>query len=1095
MKNFSQINVENLFNKVEKFYKIFYINKLIKGIITSIAIIVGLFLTFNVIFYYASIPNWLRYGLFYGFIISLFFNVYYWILIPSSKLFRIKDGLSSEEAAKYIGSYFSEIGDKLVNTLQLHSHAELNELTLAALNQNSKSFEKFEFEKAVPGIDEDRRLWITLIPFLFFGTVWFSNSALITKGTERFVNYETDYSLIAPFTFDFNNQILVSEGEDLELEVRLHGEEISDQLWINIYGSSYRMIKNGNLFTYTLKNVTSGFGFNFSDGRFSSKEGIIDVIRNPILENIVVEIEFPEYLNKSKDRAISPSFLEIPKGSRIEVMGTGDYFENEIVHFEDVTIPSVGGLKSFSFKKVVEENGFLKIFLSDFNGDQHEVFVCDIRVIEDRYPDITVANVGDNSGAFIGNLEDDYGFEKLEVIIKSDSGSDVSIVPFSGSKTNGSFVYELDLDVFVSDVSVQFVVFDNDRVRGYKSTKSKLFKVDVLSDNELENELNAATDELKRDFKKTLVRSQKLESELEKVNSELMGKKELSWADEKKVQDLLKEVKSIDENLEELNKKVKDSNKKMNEMQDPSQQLLDKQNQIEDLLNKLMDDDTKKLLEELQKMLDELDKEALQEQLQELQKNQNELNNDLDRDLEILKQMEVERQFDLAKTRLDSLQRKVERELVKEYGNSESEEQLDNQMDLEEEFEELRRQMERMDSLNEELDEPNELGIDEDKLDEISEEMRESTDSMKNSDSKKGEKKQSEAQKKMEEVLEKMESSASLGGGSQEGEDLEALRRLLENLLVLSFDQESNMMEVKEVNDSDPRFVELTMEQLNLLDNSRLIRDSLNALSVRVPQIESTITKEVRSIESNMDYSISELGERRRAQAGIHQQKSLTSINNLAVLLDEIIQQMQEQQKNKNKGDGSCSKPGQGNPKPSVGNSKKKQEQLAKQIEKMKKGLEKGQKPGKMNPGQIGAGKSGEVAKLAAQQEQIRNEIRKMRDELQKEGNLEGAGSLKELEKMLDKNEEDLINLELDNEFFARQRDIEIKMLEAENATREREKEKKRESHSFRLVQDNNSELLLEYLEKKQRELELLRLEKVQFSGYYKRQVSSFENE
>jgi hypothetical protein len=369
--------------------------------------------------------------------------------------------------------------------------------------------------------------------------------------------------------------------------------------------------------------------------------------------------------------------------------------------------------------------------------------------------------------------------------------------------------------------------------------------------------------------------------------------------------------------------------------------------------------------------------------------------------------------------------------------------------------------------------------------------MKDAKDSSDEGNRKESSESQQSAVEKMEEMKKKMEAGMYLAS-SQEGEDLEALRKILENLLVLSFDQEAVMNQVKVVDKSDPNIVDLTQTQLELFNNSEMISDSLYALSARVPQIESLVTEELKQMDKNMVAAIDELKERQTGQAALNQQKSLTAINNLLVLLDEIIQQMQEQQKKKKEGSGSCSKPGEGKPKPSMGKSKKKQEELAKQMKAMKKKMEKGQMPGKRNPGQMGEGMSMEVAKLAAQQGQIREQIRKMRDELQKEGNLEGAGELKKLEELLDENEEDLINLNLDNEFFARQNEIEVKMLEAENSLREREKELKRESNTAVNYTKETGVNMEDYLKEKQKELELIRLANPKFSDYYRTKVGNF---
>jgi len=175
-----------------------------------------------------------------------------------------------------------------------------------------------------------------------------------------------------------------------------------------------------------------------------------------------------------------------------------------------------------------------------------------------------------------------------------------------------------------------------------------------------------------------------------------------------------------------------------------------------------------------------------------------------------------------------------------------------------------------------------------------------------------------------------------------------------------------------------------------------------------------------------------------------------------------------------------------------LGDSKKKQNELSKEIKKMKDGLKKGEKPGKLNPGKLGEGMSMEVAKLSSQQSEIRKELRRLRDELAKEGDLSGAGELKKLEDLLEKNEEDLINLKLDHEFFERQADIEVKMLEAEEALRTREMEQKRESVSGNDYVKSTSSVLEDYLRLKQKELELLRLVNPTLNKYYKGKVNVY---
>jgi hypothetical protein len=60
----------------------------------------------------------------------------FFIFKPFFYFVRSDKALTDEEAAKHIGRHFYHINDKLLNTLQLYSQDNSNELTKAAISQN-----------------------------------------------------------------------------------------------------------------------------------------------------------------------------------------------------------------------------------------------------------------------------------------------------------------------------------------------------------------------------------------------------------------------------------------------------------------------------------------------------------------------------------------------------------------------------------------------------------------------------------------------------------------------------------------------------------------------------------------------------------------------------------------------------------------------------------------------------------------------------------------------------------------------------------------------------------------------------------------------
>ena len=109
-----------------------------------------------------------------------------------------------------------------------------------------------------------------------------------------------------------------------------------------------------------------------------------------------------------------------------------------------------------------------------------------------------------------------------------------------------------------------------------------------------------------------------------------------------------------------------------------------------------------------------------------------------------------------------------------------------------------------------------------------------------------------------------------------------------------------------------PHYVELTQHQFKIKDDFKLVEDSLQALANRQIQIESIITEKVSEIKSSLKSSLEELEERRVNTANEQQQRSMKSLNDLALLLAEAMQNMQEQMASDMPGSQACQKPGKG---------------------------------------------------------------------------------------------------------------------------------------------------------------------------------------
>ena len=280
---------------------------------------------------------------------------------------------------------------------------------------------------------------------------------------------------------------------------------------------------------------------------------------------------------------------------------------------------------------------------------------------------------------------------------------------------------------------------------------------------------------------------------------------------------------------------------------------------------------------------------------------------------------------------------------------------------------------------------------------------------------------------------------------------MQALRQLLENLVGLSFDEEDLMNSFERVNVNTPRYTELVQEQFKLQDNFKLVEDSLQALSKRVFQIESFVTEKVTEVKSNFRSSLKDLEERNKNQASAYQQMAMKNINDLALMLSEVLGQMQQQMSSMMAGKQMCSQPKDGKGQqqgPPQDKMSQGQQQLNQQLKKLQNGMQQGE-----------GVTSKQFAEMAARQAAIRKAMQQKQKELKEQGKGPGNG-LQELIDKMDESETDLVNKKLDFETVKRQQDILTKLLEHEKAEREREFDEQRKSETAQQMETKSSAII-----------------------------------
>jgi len=1096
------------------------------------ALFISFFLLVIAIEYNLHLSKTFRTFLFYSYVLSGAFILFFYILRPLAGLFKLSKRLSNTEAAKLIGNHFPNIDDKLLNTLQLYNEFDgINQSDLwileAAIDQKTELLSPIPFHTAISFSINKQYLKYFLPPLIILLFVaWYSPNA-ITDSSNRIINYDKEFIEKAPFQFEIiNDKLECLQAADFTLEVKITGNTIPNEVFIVIDNYPFKVKSTSKIgFEYTFKKLLNNKSFYFKSGKFNSPIYELIVQPKPKIISFSIDIDYPNYLNRKKETIKNAGDITIPIGTRLKWNFVTKDLDSLNIIFNNKTYRLITEKDNIETSKIkILENTKYKLIPYNKYINIADTLVYNIDIVNDQYPNIRIAEYRDSTDNkkiyFQGTISDDYGFSNLYFKWKKNNKSNEFenlTIDFQRGINHQKFYYYINLDSLKikegEKISYYFEVWDNDAINGNKAAKTIIKSAKKASLNEIDSARNEINANLKKQMDKSIKDAQEINKKAAKLNKKLIAKKELDWQDKEELKELLKEYKKLMDNIKEVQKQQEQSKQKNKELSKEDERLLEKQKQLQELFDKLMTPEMKEMMKELQKMMEEeVKKEDAQDMLEKMEMNNKDLEKQLDRDLEIFKQMEFDQKLQEAITQLDSLKKQQEKLSEQTKNNELSKEELQKkQEELNKKFEDFKKKLDDAKKSNEELEKPNSMEKTEEEQKDIKDKMQKSSDELNKGKKKSASKMQKSASESMEKLSQKLKQMQSDMEEESNAENIEDLKDILNNLIETSFSQEKLMNEVKSTSKSDPKYPTLIRRQKEIKNDLKMIEDSLLSLSKRQPSISPMVNREINSINLNMNktlnalLSINTIGytSKKQKDAAIgKQQEIMTSVNNLALMLSEALDQMQKQQMQNKSGKGSCKKP---KPGKSGGSSMKSirqmQQALNKKMKEMQKqmqnGKKKGQKKGKSGKknGPGGEKMSEEMARAAAEQEMIRRKLQEYQNKLKKEGKGKRASDLNKSIQDMEQNETELVNNMLMIESLRRQEEIVTRLLEAEKAEREQKEDEQRESKEGINNNREYSPEIKEFIKQQNKEVELLQTIPPNMKPFYKNKVNLYFEE
>ena len=1108
-------NQEIIKSKIHDFVKKFYLNKLYKGVLVFIIITAIVFLTFTLLEYFSYLNSTVRLFLFYSFLLLFLFTTIRNIIYPLVKLFGLGKQIDNNTIAKLIGTYFPQIDDKLLNIFQLEQLQESGkyksyDLLISAIDAKIETIKPFQFVKAIPFKRTKKYVKWAILPIIVFVTIFSIKSEIITESTKRIIQYNKVFEKPAPYSFELVNRNLTGfQNEDFVLKIKVKGEETPKEIYVSFGDRTYRCQKESpTTFFYNFVNLQQSFEFQIQTEEVQSKKFILEVFPKAITVSFSLELTYPKYLNKSNEIIENNGDATVPEGTKI----TWKIFTkntNKIQFFIDQSAFNLTSQKDqYSFTQIAKNPFQYSLVNSNINFTSKDTLRHQINVIKDLFPEVFVESQKDSLFAdrvyFKGTIKDDYGFNGLKFVYsKSDlngnlleQGKEIS-VEINKTVNIQDFYYYFDASILLlnpgDQIEYYFEVSDNDGFNGSKSSKTQVQNFKLKTMEEIEKELTKTDSETKTDLNNLIKESEELVKNINKFQQQLMQNNQITWQDKKRLESLLEQYKNIKTKIEEIKEKQYDQKAKENQYKNLPEEILKKQEELMKRFDSILSDEVKQMLEKIQEMMKNENKDQLQKEMDKIKMSTQDINKELDQQLELFKILEFEKKFQdvIDKSRQLAEEQKHLSRLAEEKSIS-KEELLKKQELLNQKFDEIQKELKELENLNKGMEEPIKMQDRTQQEQGIKNDMKEAKEQLNKNNRSKAKEKQESATEELNKLADELEQEKNEAENEDIGEDIEALRQIMDNLIRVSFKHEDNLKNTFSINPKSPKVTEVIRTQKEISDYMKMIDDSLSNLAKRQTSIKPFIQKELQKIRDYLYAVQTNMVDRQFPVSTTNQQFALTSMNNLTLMLAESMKDMKEKQKESN---GKCNKTGGKSSSSKTGGKKSKpksarelQQQLNRQMESLKRSMEQ---PGK--PGQTGQDKklSEQFAKMAAQQEAIRKMLQDYNNELKEQTGF-GDKSVEQLLKEMEMTEKDLVNRVISNQTINRQKQIETRLLESERAEMEREKQEERESKEAQERYNPQPPKEWNFQKEKVKQTEMIKTIPPSLQYYYKEKANQY---
>ena len=1067
----------NLTNQLSRFRKAFIKRDLIQLFWTSYAFLLILFV-FGVsaesIFYFSSpVKQYVYVGLLLGLFLIIGGYLTRTLLLKKYGWNRL---------ARTLGEYSFPKKDTVINALQLErslSDSSSKSLSHAFIKKTIHTLKHIDHHKIIRVNMTGKYVVLGLLIFITTGILIFPDSA--GNSVFRWSHPLTTFEAPKPFHLrSLTGDIHLLGGDDANITIvssRVQKDTVI--LTLNpVIANVQDSTKNDPIQLKTVPDSTGNYVFKLKEiyqdysyeanvnaqhfweswREVRSPDYRIMVTDRPAIQSFSLLLIPPEYSGlDATTQSENQANVQGLKGTIVTINFTSNRpLSKAFLNINDSPHPLEVDGKRASGEFTLIENGVFTIHLYDERHIRNrDPIPYHIEIIPDLYPQISVyepppiTELGDEQIIPIHlDIEDDFGFSILqigyEIIRPSFIETDPIISVYSVSslvpdKPKQTVFLDWDLSEIMlmpeDEIHYHFELYDNDLVSGPKKSLSGNFVARLPSLEDLFFGIEKKEDILMEDLSMNLEDVKQIQEQLEEVNLDLIKSKEMSWQQEQAIKNILEETKEKMAEFQEMAEAMESLKESAEKHQLFSPELMEKFTELNQLVNELISEDLMSNMNNIEDMIENMNPKEMMNALTEMAENMDQIEQELDRFLDILKRIQAEQKLDEVAKRLEQLKEQqdhLDQQLWEMDDPSDASTFLrheQSEMRIKEEFEHVQSAMEEAANLTEEFSSS---------TSEAMEKLAES--SLVNSTEKNIENATSNLNKQQLDPSRKSSKSA-LSGLSQlhemamdiqqqfqqetSAEMVEKFQKIMADVLSLSKTQENLRQITANTPRNSQRVKNLPNQQQILKDQLAQTMATMMDLSRETFAVTPEMGKALGKASVEMSESISQLSERNTTGAKNKQDLAMEGLNEAALSIYQSMQNMQS------------------------GGSASGYEQFLQQMEKMA-----GQQQGINNQGmqlalgQMAAGmQQGMMQRMLSQQQGVQKSLQELMEEMAQSGT-KGTGDLNGIGQDMEDVIKDLKHNRYTRKTQDRQQRILSRMLDSQKSMTQQGKKEERLSET-----------------------------------------------